>query len=144
MKERIILHLDMDAFFAAIEERENPHFRGKPVVVGADPLEGKGRGVVSTASYEARKYGIHSALPISIAYRLCPQAIFLPVNGSLYSEVSSRIMEILNNHASVVEQVSLDEAYIDLESVNLDSLSFSKLRLSKFARGLKQSIWDQE
>jgi len=144
MKERIILHLDMDAFFAAIEERENPHFRGKPVVVGADPLEGKGRGVVSTASYEARKYGIHSALPISIAYRLCPQAIFLPVNGSLYSEVSSRIMETLHKHASVVEQVSLDEAYIDLESVNLVGLSLSKLGRAKFAQGIKQEIWEQE
>ncbi|MBU2577218.1 DNA polymerase IV, partial [Patescibacteria group bacterium] len=78
--ERIILHIDMDYFFAQVEERENPRFKGKPVVVGADPKEGKGRGVVSTSNYQARKYGIHSALPISKAFELCPQAIFLPVN----------------------------------------------------------------
>lgn len=114
--ERIILHIDMDYFFAQIEERENPQFKGEPVVVGADPKKGKGRGVVSTANYEARKYGIHSALPISIAWRLCPNAIFLPVNMKLYQEVSERIMEILKNYSPIVEQVSLDEAYLDLSS----------------------------
>jgi len=114
--ERIILHIDMDYFFAQIEERENPQFKGEPVVVGADPKKGKGRGVVSTANYEARKYGIHSALPISIAWRLCPNAIFLPVNMKLYQEVSERIMEILKNYSPIVEQVSLYEAYLDLSS----------------------------
>jgi len=74
--ERIILHIDMDAFFAQVEERENPQFKGKPVVVGADPKGGKGRGVVSTANYEARKYGIHSAMPISKAFELCPSYLF--------------------------------------------------------------------
>src|SRR3989344_8905694 len=145
MKERIILHLDMDAFFAAIEERENPHFRGKPVVVGADPLNGKGRGVVSTANYEARKYGIHSALPISTAWKLCPEAVFLPVNGALYSEVSSRIMEILRKHASIVEQVSLDEAYIEINSKSKTQNPKQPWReVEEFARKLKQEILEQE
>ena len=104
----------MDAFFAAVEERENPHFKGKPVVVGADPKGGKGRGVVSTANYEARKYGIHSAMPISIAYKLCPQAIFLPVDMELYQRVSEEIMKIIKKYSSNWEIVSLDEAYLDL------------------------------
>jgi len=112
--ERIILHLDMDYFFAQIEERENPQFKGKPIVVGADPKEGKGRGVVSTASYSARKYGIHSALPISKAYELCPNAIFLPVNMELYQKVSENIMEIVKKYSPKWETVSLDEAYLDV------------------------------
>lgn len=104
----------MDYFFAQVEERENPQFRGKPVVVGADPKAGKGRGVVSTANYEARKYGIHSAMPISKAYQLCPQAVFLPVNMPLYSKVSEGIMEIVRKYSPMFEQVSLDEAYLDI------------------------------
>lgn len=111
---RIILHIDMDAFFAQIEERENPHFKGKPIVVGAEPQEGKGRGVVSTCNYEARKYGIHSALPISVAWRLCPEAIFLPVNMELYERASQKIMGILKKYSEKMERVSLDEAYLDL------------------------------
>ena len=111
---RIILHIDMDYFFAQIEERENPQFKGKPVVVGADPRGGRGRGVVSTANYEARKYGIHSALPISKAYQLYPNAIFLPVNMELYQKVSENIMEIIKKYSPVFEQVSLDEAYLDI------------------------------
>ena len=117
MKQRIILLLDMDAFFPAIEQRENPRFKGLPVVVGADPKQGIGRGVVSSASYEARKYGIHSAMPISQAYTLCPHAVFLPVQGVLYSEVSRNIMEILKKYTPIVEQVSLDEAYLDISFI---------------------------
>jgi DNA polymerase IV (archaeal DinB-like DNA polymerase) len=115
MQERIIMLLDMDAFFAEIEERESPQFQGKPVVVGADPQEGKGRGVVSTCNYKARKFGIHSAMPISQAYHLCPQAVFLPVNMALYSRVSERVMKIIQKvcKGCLVEQVFLDEAYID-------------------------------
>ena len=112
--KRIILHIDMDYFFAQIEERENPRFRGKPVVVGADPRGGKGRGVVSTCNYEARKYGIHSAMPISKAFELCPEAIFLPVDMELYQQVSERIMEIIKKNSPTFEQVSLDEAYLDI------------------------------
>lgn len=114
MPSRIIAHVDMDAFFAAVEERENPAICGKPVVVGADPQGGRGRGVVSTANYEARKFGIHSALPISQAYRLCPQAVFLPVDGALYGEVSRRVMAILRPFAFAFQQVSVDEAYLDM------------------------------
>ena len=104
----------MDAFFAQIEERENPRFKGKPVVVGADPKKGKGRGVVSTCNYIARKYGIHSALPISKAYQLFPTAVFLPVNMKFYQKVSEEIMNIIKKYSPQWEIVSLDEAYLDI------------------------------
>jgi len=104
----------MDAFFASVEIRENPSLRGKPVVVGADPEEGRGRGVVSTCSYEARKYGIRSAMPISKAYKLCPHAVFLPVNMKLYKEVSQKVMTIIKKYGDKFEQVSIDEAFLDV------------------------------
>ncbi len=104
----------MDYFFAQIEEQENPQFRGKSVVVGADPKEGSGRGVVSTCNYVARKYGIKSGMPISRAYKLCPEAIFLPVNMNFYEKVSLSIFKIVRKEVGDVEQVSLDEAYADL------------------------------
>jgi len=104
----------MDAFFAAVEQRDNPALKGKPVVIGADPKEGKGRGVVSTCSYEARKFGIHSAMPISIAYRKCPKAIFLPVNGKKYSEISGEIYRIFYEFTPEVEPISIDEAFLDI------------------------------
>ncbi len=114
MTDRYIVHVDMDAFFAAIEQRDNPAFKGKPVVVGADPKAGMGRGVVSTCSYEARKYGVHSAMPISIAYRKCPQAVFLPVDMEKYLFVSARISAIFQEFTPNVEQVSIDEAFLDI------------------------------
>jgi DNA polymerase IV (DinB-like DNA polymerase) len=114
---RIILHLDMDSFYASVEIREHPDLSGKPVVVGADPMGVHGRGVVSTASYEARKYGIHSAMPISRAYRLCPEAVFIPPHFDLYEQTSRRIMTILGHYSERVEQVSIDEAYLDLTSL---------------------------
>ena len=138
MKQRIILLLDMDAFFAMVEERENPHFTGKPVVVGADPKEGKGRGVVSTCNYEARKYGIHSALPISRAYELCPSAVFLPVDGALYHRVSENIMAILRAYMPLTEQVSLDEAYLDISFVG----NFEKAR--RLAEKIQKEIFQKE
>ncbi len=113
-KEKKILHIDMDYFFAQIEERENPQFREKPVVVGADPKKGKGRGVVSAANYEARKYGIKSGIPISRSYQLAPRAVFLPVDMDLYKKVSSSVFKIVSNTSSKMEKVALDEAYIDL------------------------------
>ncbi|MGB9927688.1 MAG: DNA polymerase IV [Methanosarcina sp.] len=109
---RITFHVDMDSFFASVEIRESPELKELPVIVGAGPKEGKGRGVVSTCSYEARKYGIHSAMPISQAYRLCPHAVFLPVNMRLYSEVSVRIMRLLKKYSEKFQQVSVDEAYL--------------------------------
>jgi len=112
--ERVILHVDMDAFFAAIEQRDNPEYRGRPVVVGADPKEGEGRGVVSTCSYEAREYGIHSAQPISEAYRRCPDAVFLPVRMEAYREASENIRAIFREFTPVVEPLSIDEAYLEV------------------------------
>ena len=111
-ERRITFHADMDSFFASVEVRERPELKGLPVVVGSDPKGGSGRGVVSTCSYEARKYGIHSAMPISQAYRLCPDAVFLPVNMKLYAGVSEKIMELLKGFADRFQQVSVDEAYL--------------------------------
>jgi len=112
--ERVIIHVDMDAFFAAIEQRDDPSIAGKPVVVGADPKGGKGRGVVSTCSYEARRFGVHSAQPISQAYRLCPDAVFLPVDGAKYERESQRIRAIFDEFTPQVEPVSVDEAFLDV------------------------------
>lgn len=114
MQTRYIIHVDMDAFFASIEQRDNPALRNKPVVVGADPKNGRGRGVVSACSYEARKFGIHSAMPISIAYKKCPHAIFLPVDMEKYSIASREIYEILYNFTPEIEPVSIDEAFLDI------------------------------
>ena len=115
--QRIILHLDMDSFYASIEAREHPAIAGKPIVVGADPKKGSGRGVVCTCSYEARSFGIHSAMPVSRAYELCPDAVFLPPDFDLYRQVSSAVMEILRRHSDTFEQVSIDEAYLDLSAL---------------------------
>ncbi|MDP1710360.1 MAG: DNA polymerase IV [candidate division WWE3 bacterium] len=114
----------MDAFFAAVEERDNPQFAKLPIVVGAEPMGGKGRGVVSTANYAARTYGIQSAMPISTAWRLAqqaksrgnPEAVFLPVDMEKYIRVSQQIMQILAQFSAPVEQVSVDEAYLDISS----------------------------
>lgn len=114
--EKFIIHIDMDAFFASVEQRDNPDFRGKPVVVGADPKKGAGRGVVSTCSYEARKYGISSAMPISLAYRKCPAAIFLPVDMGKYARVSEDIQQILCAFTPDIEPISIDEAFLDISS----------------------------
>lgn len=126
MGERIVLHMDMDAFFASVEEHDKPWLKGKPIAVGADPNspagEGMGRGVVSTANYAARKYGIRSALPISVAWRLSEEArragkepaVFLLGNYQRYREVSESIMAYLRTVAPVVEVASVDEAYFEL------------------------------
>lgn len=114
MKTKVIAHMDMDAFFAAVEQRDNPALLGKPVIIGADPKKGAGRGVVSTCSYEARQYGIHSAMPISIAYRKCPQGIFLPGNMSKYRRASNQVFNILYDFTPHMEPVSVDEAFLDI------------------------------
>ncbi|RMD97098.1 MAG: DNA polymerase IV [Calditrichaeota bacterium] len=114
---RVILHLDMDAFFAAVEQLDFPQYRGKPVVVGADPQQGRGRGVVSTASYEARKFGIHSAMPISRAYRLCPNAIYVRGRYTRYQQVSKQVMQILRRFVPTIQQISIDEAFLDATDV---------------------------
>src|SRR5512135_824291 len=109
---RRILHIDMDAFFAAVEEKRRPELKGRPIVIGGsgDPTR---RGVVSTASYEARKYGIHSAMPLMTAYRLCPQAVFLPVDYDEYLRVSQTIKAVLKEFSPIMEDVGIDEAFLD-------------------------------
>lgn len=106
-----ILHVDMDAFFAAIEQRDNPELRGKPVIVGGTI---ESRGVVSTASYEARKYGVHSAMPMTEAHRRCPHGIYVPVDMQKYRSVSRQIMDIFQRFTPEVEAISLDEAFLDV------------------------------
>ena len=108
---RIIVHADMDAFFASVEQRDHPEWRGKPVIVGSGPHE---RGVVSTCSYEARKYGVHSAMPSRTAYARCPHAIFVKPNMKAYSETSARVFEIFGRFTPFVEAVSVDEAFLDV------------------------------
>lgn len=108
---RKIIHVDMDCFFAAIEVRENPALRGKPIAVGGSA---QGRGVVATCSYEARKFGVHSAMPMGIARRLCPELVILPVNMPLYKEVSANIRAIFEDYTDLVEPLSLDEAFLDV------------------------------
>ena len=110
---RVLFHVDMDAFFAAIEQRDRPELRGKPVIVGAPPNR---RGVVSTASYEARRFGVKSAMPSVTAGRLCPQGIFIQPRMERYGEESRRIMAILADYTPLVEQVSVDEAYLDVSA----------------------------
>jgi DNA polymerase IV (DinB-like DNA polymerase) len=104
----------MDSFYASVEERRRPELAGRAIVIGADPKQGKGRGVVSTCSYEARKYGIRSAMPISQAYVLCPHAIFLPPDFPAYVQASSSVMAILRSYGFRMEQVSIDEAFLDI------------------------------
>ncbi len=110
-REPVHFHVDMDAFYASVEQADKPDIRGKPVVIGASPGR---RGVVSACSYEARTYGIHSAMPISEAYRRCPQAVFLPVRMERYQEVSRTIMSLFSRFSPEVRQISVDEAFLDM------------------------------
>lgn len=112
--ERRIVHVDMDAFFAAIEQRDNPALRGKPVIIGADPKGGRGRGVVSTCSYEARKFGVRSAMPISEAWRRCPQGVYIHPDFHKYEAASASIREVFYEFTPDLEQVSIDEAFLDI------------------------------
>src|SRR5258708_16884454 len=133
-EKRFIIHIDLDAYYASIEQRDFPHLRGKPVIVGGSPDR---RGVVSTASYEARKFGVHSAMPCRTAQRLCPEAIFLPPRFEVYKAVSQQIMAIFRAHTDVVEPLSLDEAYLDVSAVVHDLEEATQL-----ARTIKQHIHD--
>lgn len=131
---RRILHIDMDAFFSSVEQKRHPELVGKPVVVGGggDPTK---RGVVSTASYEARKFGIHSAMPLRTAYRLCPEAVFLPVDYEEYSRVSGEIKAVLREFSSNIEDVGIDEAFLDISSIDKSS--------EKIAVEIKKRIKDE-
>jgi DNA polymerase IV (DinB-like DNA polymerase) len=128
-ESRAILHVDLDAFYVSAEVREHPELRGLPVVVGADPGGGKGRGVVVACSYEARKFGLRSGMPISIAYRLCPQAKYIPPNWTLYERTSEEVMATLRGFADKFEQASIDEAFLDVTSRGSDEESARRVAL---------------
>ncbi|MEE8349635.1 MAG: DNA polymerase IV [Acidobacteriota bacterium] len=119
--ERTIFHVDMDAFYAAVEQRDCPEYRDHPVIVGADPRGGQGRGVVAACSYEARKLGIHSALAISRAFRLCPDGVYLRPNMERYVQVSKKIRAIFRAYTDLVEPLSIDEAFLDMSHAVHDS-----------------------
>ncbi len=128
-ERRAILHVDLDAFYVSAEMRENPKLRGLPVVVGADPEDGKGRGVVVACSYEARKFGLRSGMPISQAYRLCRNAVYMRPNWGLYERVSEEVMATLKGSADRFEQASIDEAFLDVSSRGRDGESAKTVAL---------------
>ncbi len=135
MSQRTIMHIDMDAFFVSVEQASNPELRGKPVVVGGKPGS---RGVVATASYEARAFGLHSAMPLATAVRLCPQAIFIEGNYHHYAEVSKKFMAILADFSPFLEPMGLDEAYMDV--TGFESLHGS---IHQMALKIKQRVKDE-
>jgi DNA polymerase IV len=139
MSGRTILHVDLDAFFAAVEVREDPSLAGRPVVVGADPKGGKGRGVVAAASYEARACGIHSAMPISRAYARCPWAVYLRPRMKLYAETSRRFMALLHRYSELVEPLSIDEAFLDVTG-SLGLFGDGE----EIARQIKADVWREQ
>ena len=133
--DQIIIHVDMDAFYASVEVRDNPALRGKPLIIGSLPQE---RGVVATCSYEARRFGIHSAMNIKEAYRLCPQGVFMHPNFEKYRAVSNQLHEIWNTYATTSEYIALDEAYLDVtESAGTWE------RACEFARLIKQRTLEE-
>ena len=136
---RVILHVDLDAFFPSVEIREHQELKGKPVIVGADPKGGTGRGVVSSASYEARKFGIRSALPISKAWKLCPDGVYLRPHFDLYIPASNNIMGILKSHSDRFEQGGIDEAYLDISNRVKD---FDEAEV--FAKDLMEEVLEKE
>ncbi len=134
-RTRSILHVDMDAYYASVEVREQPGLRGRPVIVGGSPRQ---RGVVSAASYEARRFGVHSAMPMARAMRLCPQAVRLPVRMELYLRVSRQIHAVFKRYTPQIEPLSLDEAFLDVtDSVRLFGPA------GRIARRIKQEIADE-
>ena len=135
---RKIIHIDMDAFFASVEIRDNPKLKGKPVIIGNDPRKTGGRGVVSTCSYEARSFGIHSAMSSKEAYERCPQAVFIPGNYEKYTAVSQQIRAIFKRYTDKIEPMSIDEAYLDVTENKLGIKSAVKI-----ARLIQQDIWQE-
>ena len=135
---RKIIHIDMDAFFAAVEIRDNPNLRGKPVIIGNDPRKTGGRGVVSTCSYEARAFGIHSAMSSKEAYERCPQAVFISGNYDKYLAVGQQIRSIFRRYTDIIEPMSIDEAYLDVTENKLGIKSAVKI-----ARLIQNDIWQE-
>src|SRR5262245_54200704 len=135
--DRVVLHVDMDAFYASIEQLDDPELRGRPVIVGADPKQGHGRGVVAACSYEARKFGVRSALPIGRAWKLCPKGAFVRPRMQRYAEVSRVVMEILRRFTNLVEPLSIDEAFMDITGST--ALFGSPIQI---ARSVKKQIRD--
>ena len=135
---RKIIHIDMDAFFAAVEIRDNPKLKGKPVIIGSDPRQTGGRGVVSTCSYEARAFGIHSAMSSKEAYERCPQAIFISGNYEKYKTVGLQIRAIFKRYTDLIEPMSIYEAYLDVTENKLGIKSAVKI-----ARLIQQDIWQE-
>ena len=136
-ESRIIFHVDLNAFYVSVEVKDDPSLKGLPVVVGADPSGGKARGVVMTASYEARKMGLKSGMPISTAYRLAPDAVYLPPRWDRYGDVSMKVMDLLRRHADKFEQTGIDEAFLDV-STRAKNLEEAKA----LAMGIKKEIRD--
>ena len=142
---RAILHVDMDAFYASIEQLDHPEYKGRPVIVGADPKKGAGRGVVAACSYEARKFGVRSALPISRAWKLCPEGVYVRPRMKRYVEVSHQVMEVFRRYTDLVEPLSIDEAFLDITgSVALlgapDAIARSIKKEIRQATGLTASV----
>ena len=135
---RKIIHIDMDAFFAAIEERDNPALKGRPVIIGADPRLTGGRGVVSTCNYEARKFGVHSAMSSKEAYERCPQAVFISGNYDKYQAVGLQVREIFRRYTDLIEPMSIDEAYLDVTENKLGMKSAVKI-----AKLIQYDIWQE-
>ncbi len=132
---RKIIHIDMDAFYASVEQRDRPELKGKPVIVGGDP---QSRGVVAACSYEARQFGIHSAMASSTAYRLCPDAVFIRPRFDMYRAVSAQIREIFCEYTDLVEPLSLDEAFLDVTENYMGMKSATLI-----AREIKQKVYDR-
>lgn len=135
---RKIIHIDMDAFFSAVEERNNPALVGKPVIIAKDPRKTGGKGIVSTANYEARKFGVHSAMSAYEALKRCPDGIFVQGNYQAYRDASSQIREIMHRYTDLVEPMSIDEAYLDVTSNHKQETSAIKL-----ARSIQRDIWKE-
>lgn len=135
---RKIIHIDMDAFFASVEERDNPELAKHPLVIARHPSDTGGRGVVTTANYLARQYGIHSAMSAQKAYELCPKAIFVPGNHQKYREVSTQVREIFARYTDTMEVVSIDEAYLDVTENKIDSKSAMKI-----AKLIQYDVWHE-
>ncbi|MCP9083126.1 DNA polymerase IV [Streptococcus sp. CF10-1] len=135
---RKIIHIDMDAFFAAVEIRDNPKLKGKPVIIGSDPRQTGGRGVVSTCSYEARTFGVHSAMSSKEAYERCPQAVFISGNYEKYKTVGLEIRAIFKRYTDLIEPMSIDEAYLDVTENKLGIKSAVKI-----AHLIQQDIWQE-